>query len=544
MSSCSFQKKPFSSFSPLYSQKPAGQPRNDRIVERSTDAALVALARQGDREAFGELVRRHYDTALRLARRMVGEPECARELVQEGALQAYLCLDRLQNDAAFSGWFCGIALNLCRSFLRNRKVEFLSWESLVGGSYYPEAAPVAWEPDPAELAEAAELHGLVLSAVGELSPKVGRAVLLFYFEQLSLREIAALLDCSVNAVKGRLHKARQELRERLWPLYAEIRPGAERRTNVTRVEIADVVEQENKNCLVTLLDRENKRCVHIMIGIFEGQCLALGLRKTSLPRPVTIQFAAHVLEALGGELEEVRIEKLVDTTFYAIARVRHGEEAVEVDARPSDAMGLAVFMGSPILVTDAVWEKAGREVTDEYMDQLGQGLKESNEKMKERMVQQITQGRFATVAEAQDEQAVLVRVELGRGRMETGKGFAVGEVHWFGMEIGKPALLYVGEEPRFVGGVVTIENQFGLKVGREVQDEDVEGYAEKNVSVEMGRGWLTAEQAGHLGVGALVQIGKMAGEPVDVLVDGTVAAWGNVVNNMEGKLGVRVTQVV
>ena len=74
---------------------------------------------------------------------MVGESECAREMVQEAALQAYLCLDRLKNDAAFGGWFCGIALNLCRSFLRNRKVEFLSWESLVGGSYYPEATPVA-----------------------------------------------------------------------------------------------------------------------------------------------------------------------------------------------------------------------------------------------------------------------------------------------------------------------------------------------------------------------------------------------------------------
>lgn len=348
----------------------------------------------------------------------------------------------------------------------------------------------------------------------------------------------------MNAVKGRLHKARQELRERLWPLYAELRPGAERRTDVTRVEIADVVEQENKNCLVTLLDRENKRCVLIMIGIFEGQCLALGLRKTSLPRPVTIQFAANVLDTLGGKLEEVRIEKLEQDVFYAVARVRNGEEVVEVDARPSDAMGLAVFMGSPILVTDAVWEKAGKEVHDEYMAQLGQGLKKSDEKVKESRAQKVTQGRFPTVAEGPDEEAVLVRVELGRGSMEAGKGFETGEVYWFGMEIGKPALLYMGEEPRFVGGVVTIESQFGLRIGREVQDADVEGYAEKNVSVEMGRGWLTAEQTGYLGVGSLVQIGKMAGEPVDVLVDGMVAARGNVVSNTEGKLGVRVTQVV
>ena len=57
-------------------------------MEPQTDTALVALAREGDKKAFGELVRRHYDTALRLARRMVGEQECAREMVQEGAIQA------------------------------------------------------------------------------------------------------------------------------------------------------------------------------------------------------------------------------------------------------------------------------------------------------------------------------------------------------------------------------------------------------------------------------------------------------------------------
>ena len=512
-------------------------------MEPQTDTALVALAREGDKKAFGELVRRHYDTALRLTRRMVGEQECAREMVQEGALQAYLCLDRLQNDAAFGGWFCGIALNLCRSFLRNRKVEFLSWESLVGGSYYPEAMPVVADPDPEELAEAAQLHERVLAAVGELSPKVRRAALLFYFEQLSLREIAALLDCSVNAVKGRLHKARQELRERLWLLYAELRPGEERRTDVTRIEIADVVEQENNNFLVTLLDRKNRRCILITIGSFEGNALACGLRGVYLPRPVTIQFAASILKALGGKLEEVRIEKLEKDVFYAVARVRSGEEVVEVDARPSDAMGLAVLTGSPILVTDAVWEKVGKELTDEEMALLGQGLEQIHSKMNERMAQKMAQRRFPTAAEAPDEQAVLVRVELGRGRMESGQEIESGVVIWLGREAGKPALLYVGDIPRFIGGVVTIENRFGLKIGREVQDEDVEGHAEKNVSVEMGRGWLTAEQARDLGVGSLIQIGKMAGEPVDMLVDGAVVARGEVVV-MERKLGVRVTQVI
>jgi DNA-directed RNA polymerase specialized sigma24 family protein len=93
---------------------------------------MVQKAQAGDREAFGQLFGRHAETALRLAGQMVGE-ECAREMVQEGALQALLSLDRLAERASFGSWLCGIVLNLCRGQLRQRRRE-LSWEDLVGGA--------------------------------------------------------------------------------------------------------------------------------------------------------------------------------------------------------------------------------------------------------------------------------------------------------------------------------------------------------------------------------------------------------------------------
>jgi len=511
-------------------------------VDQKTDVELVARARGGDKSAFGELVKRHYGTAVRVTQRMVGEEECARELAQEAALQAYLSLDRLQHAGAFRGWLCGIALNLCRSYIRARQVEWVSWESLGGGVYREEAALVDPAPGPEELVEAQELHPLVLEAVGELSPKVRRATLLFYFEQLSLREIAALLGCSVGAVKGRLHKARQELRERLWPLYAELREIEERKMAMTRVEIADVVEQADKNHVVYLLDRENKRCVLVTIGAFEGWVLVTGLRGLSVPRPMTAQFAASILEAVGAELEEVRIEKLENDIFYAVARVRRGDAVKELDSRPSDAMAVAVLKDSPIYVADEVFEKVRRKLTDEEMEALGRGLEEIAEKHQQKTKEQRAKRKFFSETEAPGEDAVQVRIELARGRVDAGK-IKVNEVLSLNRKAGELALLCVGEEPRFVGGVVFTEGRFGLKVGRKVQPGDVEGYEEKNLSVEMGRGWLDAEKAGTLGEGSLVLVDKKAGEPVDVLVDGKTVARGEVVT-VDENLGVRITEMV
>ena len=116
----------------------------------------------------------------------------------------------------------------------------------------------------------------MLEAVKELSPKVRRTVLLYYFEELSQRDIAALLACTVSAVKGRLHKARQELRDRLWPMFAEPQELRKKEDAMTRVEIADVIEQEDQNYRIILLDSENKRSVFAIVGNTEGRAIVSG----------------------------------------------------------------------------------------------------------------------------------------------------------------------------------------------------------------------------------------------------------------------------
>ena len=89
----------------------------------------------------------------------------------------------------------------------------------------------------------------LLEALDELSPENRAATLLFYYEQLSTREIAAVLGISATAVKGRLHKARGRLREQLLPLLAEASPSYPQKEarSMLKVDVADVFTRESQN---------------------------------------------------------------------------------------------------------------------------------------------------------------------------------------------------------------------------------------------------------------------------------------------------------
>ena len=225
-------------------------------------------------------------------------------------------------------------------------------------------------PPPQEIAEARELHQIVLEAVNALPSKDRDTALLFYYAQLSLREIAAMLGISVGAVKVRLHRARQRLKSRLLAEYPEIIPRKQRRKIMIKVTIADVVKQEWKDDqgrshefhVVVLQDEAGQRVLPIWVGPFEGQSIAVGLGDFSFFRPLTFNFFVSLLQALDAQVEQVRIEMLKGNTFYAIVKIRRGKTVSEVDARPSDALALAVLTGSPIFVSEDVLKDGGADI--------------------------------------------------------------------------------------------------------------------------------------------------------------------------------------
>lgn len=332
-------------------------------MDEKSDAELIALAHSGDKNAFGHLAGRYQPMAERIVMGMVANAFLAQELAQEAILQAYLSIDHLRDDDRFKSWLYGITLNVCRGYLRDQKIDFYSLEALTGGLSIDATTFSNEVLDPEAIAEERELHRTILHAVNALSPRERAATLLFYYEQLSLREVAAILGISVVAVKGRLYKARKQLKEELLALFDREKEDSllrQRRQTMIKVTIVDSVRlMKQKHSAVVLLDEAGHRALGIWIGEAEATMIDMGLGQTALPRPLTMNFMASILKAAGATLEEVRIETLKDEIFYATAKIRSGDTLNEIDARPSDAIALAVVTGSPVFVAEEILEKCG-----------------------------------------------------------------------------------------------------------------------------------------------------------------------------------------
>ena len=139
-----------------------------------------------------------------------------------------------------------------------------------------------------------------------------------------------------------------------------------------KVTIADVVKQERTDeqgrahtvHVIVLQDETGKRALPIWIGPGEGASIVMGLSEFAMLRPMTLNLSVSLLQAINARVEEVRVEALKGEIFYAIVRIRCGKSVSEVDARPSDAIALAVHTGSPILVAEDVLENAGADIPE------------------------------------------------------------------------------------------------------------------------------------------------------------------------------------
>ncbi|HSI97708.1 MAG TPA: sigma-70 family RNA polymerase sigma factor, partial [Gaiellaceae bacterium] len=187
-------------------------PRN--VLMDVRDDELVAVAVAGDAAAFAELFTRHRTRVRAVLERMVGEE--SEDLLQETALRAFLGLSQPER---FGAWLCGIAVNLAKMRLRRRALE----RSCATGKSLEERAVLQ----------------LVRDAV-ELLPLGQREVVLMHcVDDLSCEEIASLLDSTPGAVRVRLHRVRQQLRDEL-AAFAP-RPTPKEEVQMIEMRLKDVV---------------------------------------------------------------------------------------------------------------------------------------------------------------------------------------------------------------------------------------------------------------------------------------------------------------
>jgi hypothetical protein len=110
--------------------------------------------------------------------------------------------------------------------------------------------------------------------------------------------------------------------------------------------------------IVVLKDVASETVMPIWVGIFEANAIALEIEKVAAPRPMTHDLTRNLIHHLNARLERVVISELRDDTFFAILWLRQGDETVSLDARPSDAIALALRADCPIFVTEQVMQTA------------------------------------------------------------------------------------------------------------------------------------------------------------------------------------------
>ena len=110
--------------------------------------------------------------------------------------------------------------------------------------------------------------------------------------------------------------------------------------------------------IVVLKDDAEKFFLPIWVGIFEANAIALQLENVSTPRPMTHDLLRNMIAELDARVTRVVINDLRDSTFFAQIRVITGERTLELDARPSDAIALALRADAPIFVAQSVLEQA------------------------------------------------------------------------------------------------------------------------------------------------------------------------------------------
>ena len=122
--------------------------------------------------------------------------------------------------------------------------------------------------------------------------------------------------------------------------------------------------------IVVLRDTDNQRVLPIWVGPVEANAIALQIENLTPPRPMTHDLFGRLLGALGATLVRVVIAELKGSTYYAYLEFQRSGERLLLDARPSDALALALRACAPVFVTPAVLEQArSLEVSSEQADQ-------------------------------------------------------------------------------------------------------------------------------------------------------------------------------
>jgi RNA polymerase sigma-70 factor (ECF subfamily) len=174
--------------------------------DRSIDAALVVRAREGDADAFRQLVERYQQRVFWVARGMLGNDEDARDAAQDAFIRVHRALDRFDTNLRFYTWLYQIVVNLCIDHMRKhskRRAASLDAVGDVAGNV---------DDSPGGL-EHEELKHRVMTVLDQLPPKYKAVMVLSDLEGVGAKEVAKITGTTHATVRWRHHRARKLFRE-------------------------------------------------------------------------------------------------------------------------------------------------------------------------------------------------------------------------------------------------------------------------------------------------------------------------------------------
>lgn len=173
-------------------------------MQNDDEAELIAQSLSGSHDAYGTLVDRYKSALYRHCFAIVRSEDAAEDIAQEAFIRAYFKLNTYKPEFKFSTWLFKIATNKALNYLKKNAREIAVDDELISQF-------ASHRPGPAEQAEDAELH----DAVRRLTPKYRAVVSLYYWQGMSYRDIALVLDAPDGSVKGWMNRAKIQLRKEL-----------------------------------------------------------------------------------------------------------------------------------------------------------------------------------------------------------------------------------------------------------------------------------------------------------------------------------------
>jgi RNA polymerase sigma factor (sigma-70 family) len=361
----------------------------------SNDNEIVQRVLGGEKAAFGELIDRHRSETLAFAARILNRLD-AEDVVQEAFLAAFLSLRQLRDRTRFRSWLLGITANLCRYRLRLMRQGYL--HDFVGGEAVPAFVLQDHEPSPEVIYETKEIHQMLRGAIQTLPEEQRETVALHYVRGLRISEIAILSGTPAGTIKARLHRARAALRK---ALLAEIEGTRHEKFDggLSMIEVCvhdiavrapmdehaewpvSVKDYYKLGIFRVLLLKEvsGDRVLPIWVGPIEGDLIAMQLEHIETPRPMTFDLMANLLRTGNVQVEKVAVTALRENTYFSTIWIRASGAVHEVDARPSDAIALALYADAPIFVapeTLAAHSLSAAKQFEQLQEETSRGEKE------------------------------------------------------------------------------------------------------------------------------------------------------------------------